>query len=222
METPFRDRTEAGQQLGELLSPYAGRDDVLILALPRGGIPVALAVARALDVPMDILNVRKLGYPGQEELAMGAIATGGIRVVNDEVVRMLQIPQDVIDRAAEEESHELERREQVYRGGRPPPDLQGRTVILIDDGIATGSTIRAAIAAVRQQGPARVVVAIPVAPAEVCEQLRREADEVVCLRAPEAFLAIGLFYESFPQLTDEEVRQLLAVAPAPKDQRQRE
>lgn len=209
----FRDRTEAGRLLAERLHQYAGRNDVLVLALPRGGVPVGLEIARALDAPLDLVIVRKLGVPGQEELAMGAIATGGVRILNEEVVRMLDLTDDVIERVAAEEERELERRERAYRGDRPPPEVRGRTVILVDDGVATGSTIRAAMAAIRSRQPARLVVAVPVAPPETCEMLREEADEVICLLTPEAFFAIGAYYDSFPQLTDDEVRRLLEQAP---------
>jgi len=205
----FHDRTSAGRALARRLRPYAARPDVLVLALPRGGVPVAYEVARTLGAPLDVFLVRKLGVPGQEELAMGAIATGGIRVLNDEVVTALQIPDEVIDSVAEEEWRELERRERAYRDGRPPPDVRGRTVILIDDGLATGSTMRAAVAALRRLGPARLVVAVPVASADTCEDLGAEVDEVVCACTPEPFHAVGLWYEDFTQTSDEEVRDLL-------------
>jgi predicted phosphoribosyltransferase len=208
----FRDRADAGRQLATRLGAYRGRPDVLVLGLPRGGIPVAYEVARALDAPLDVFVVRKLGVPGQEELAMGAIATGGVRVVNRDVVDALHIPPDVLDRAAEAEARELARREESYRGPRPEPQVQGKTVILVDDGLATGSTMRAAVAALRQQGPARIVVAVPVAAPSTCEELRREVEEVVCLATPEPFMAVGRFYDDFSQTTDDEVRQLLAAA----------
>jgi putative phosphoribosyl transferase len=187
---------------------------LLVLGLPRGGIPVAYEVARGLGAPLDVFLVRKLGVPGQEELAMGAIATGGVRVVNHDVVRALGIPPDVLDRAAAEEARELERRERSYRGDRPEPQVDGRTVILVDDGLATGSSMRAAVAALRQLGPARSVVAVPVAAPSTCEELRREVDEVVCFATPEPFMAVGRFYDDFSQTTDEEVRELLAAARA--------
>jgi predicted phosphoribosyltransferase len=193
---------------GRLLK-YANRPDVLVLALPRGGVPVAFEVARALHAPLDVFLVRKLGVPGHEELAMGAIASGGVRVLNDEVVRVLHIPDEEIDAVAAEEERELERREQAYRDGRPAPDARGRIAILIDDGLATGSTMRAAVAALRQQGPARIVVAVPVGAAETCAELQEEADEAVCARTPEPFYAVGLWYEDFAQTTDEEVHELL-------------
>jgi predicted phosphoribosyltransferase len=205
----FHNRTSAGRALARRLRPYANRPDVLVLALPRGGVPVAYEVARALGAPLDVFLVRKLGVPGQEELAMGAIATGGVRVLNDEVVTALQIPDEVIGSVAEEEWRELERRERAYRDDRPLPQVRGRTVILIDDGLATGTTMRAAVAALRQQGPARIVVAVPVAAASSCEDLGELVDEVVCLQTPEPFYAVGSWYEDFTQTTDDEVHALL-------------
>lgn len=205
----FRDRIDAGQKLSAKLAKYTGRSDVLVLALPRGGVPVAFEVAKKLSAPLDIFLVRKLGVPGHEELAMGAIASGGTRVLNEDVVHYLQIPSDVIDAVAAEEQRELERREQAYREGRPPPKVKDRIVILIDDGLATGSTMRAAAAALREQDPAKIVVAVPVSPAETCEEFRHEVDEVVCAATPEPFRGVGLWYEDFAQTTDEEVRQLL-------------
>jgi putative phosphoribosyl transferase len=208
----FRDRADAGRQLLSKLGAYRGLPDVLVLGLPRGGIPVAYEVARGLGAPLDVFVVRKLGVPGQEELAMGAIATGGVRVVNRDVVDALHIPSDVLDRAAAAELRELERREQSYRGERAEPRVEGRTVILVDDGLATGSTMRAAVAALRQQGPARIVVAVPVAAPATCTELRFEVDDVVCFATPEPFMAVGRFYDDFSQTTDEEVRALLASA----------
>lgn len=208
----FQDRSEAGRTLAESLAAYQNRPDVLVLALPRGGVPVAFEVARALNAPLDIFLVRKLGVPGHEELAMGAIASGGVRAVNDDVVRMLGIPDEVIDEVAAKEQRELERREQLYRDDRPPLDVRGRTVILIDDGLATGSTMRAAVAALRKQQPARIVVAVPVAAGHICDEFRSEMGEVVCPVTPEPFLAISLWYRDFTQTTDEEVRDLLARA----------
>lgn len=210
----YRDRREAGRQLAAKLAAYAGRPDVLVLALPRGGVPVAYEVARALAAPLDIFLVRKLGLPGHEELAMGAVASGGIRVLNEEVVQALRIPEEVIDEVAAEELGELERRERLYRGDRPPPDVRGRTVILIDDGLATGSTMRAAIAALRQQHPARIVVAVPVGAPETCAEFQDEADEAICALTPDPFYAVGLWYGDFTQTTDEEVRDLLEQAGA--------
>jgi len=205
----FHDRTDAGRQLAAELAAYADRPDVLILALPRGGVPVGYEVARALRAPLDLFLVRKLGVPGQEELAMGAIATGGVRVLNDEVVRMLGIPEATIDAVATEEWRELLRRERAYRGNRPAPQVRGKTVILVDDGLATGSTMRAAVAALRQQRPDRLVVAVPVGAAATCAELRHEADEVVCAQTPEPFYAVGIWYGDFSQTTDEEVHDLL-------------
>ena len=210
----YRDRREAGRQLAAKLAAYAGRPDVLVLALPRGGVPVAYEVARALAAPLDIFLVRKLGLPGHEELAMGAVASGGIRVLNKEVVQALRVPEEVIDEVAAEELGELERRERLYRGDRPPPDVRGRTVILIDDGLATGSTMRAAIAALRQQHPARIVVAVPVGAPETCAEFQDEADEAICALTPDPFYAVGLWYGDFTQTTDEEVRDLLEQAGA--------
>jgi len=205
----FTDRVEAGRLLAEQLGAYAKRADVVVLALPRGGVPVAYEIATRLHVPLDIFLVRKLGAPGQPELAMGAIATGGARVLNDEVIRYLAVSPEVIDAVARAEQVELERRERAYRGDRPTPDLHGRVVILVDDGLATGSSMRAAIAVVRTQAPSRVVVVVPVAARETCDELKREVDEVICLRTPEPFSAVGLWYEDFSQTTDEEVRELL-------------
>jgi predicted phosphoribosyltransferase len=208
----FLDRYEGGRELAGLLVPYAHRPDTVVLALPRGGVPVAYEVARALGAPLDVFLVRKLGAPSHEELAMGAIASGGVRVLNREVVDELQVTREEIDATAEREGRELQRREERYRDGRPPPDVHGRTVILVDDGLATGTTMRAAVAALRQQGPARIVVAVPVGATESCEDLAAEADEVLCARRPEPFYAVGLWYRDFAQTTDEEVRELLALA----------
>jgi len=205
----FRNRQDAGQRLAARLMNYAGRSDVLVLALPRGGVPVAFEVAQQLKAPLDVFLVRKLGVPGHEELAMGAIASGGTRVINEDVVRYLQIPGEVIDAVAAEEQRELERREREYRDGKPAPQVKDRVVILIDDGLATGSTMRAAAAALRKQNPSRIVVAVPVAPAETCEEFRKEVDEVVCAATPEPFQGVGLWYDNFSQTSDEEVRQLL-------------
>lgn len=205
----FRDRTEAGQVLAGKLKKYANRDDVLVLALPRGGVPVAYEVARGLNAPLDVFLVRKLGLPGLEELAMGAIATGGVRVLNREMVQALHIPEETIAAVAAEEGQELERREQLYRGARPVPEVRGKTVILIDDGLATGSTMRAAIAALRQKRPARVVVAVPIASPSACEEIGAGVDEIICARTPEPFRAVGLWYEDFSQTSDTEVHELL-------------
>jgi putative phosphoribosyl transferase len=214
--TTLRDRAEAGRLLAERLSKHAGRDDVIVLALPRGGVPVAFEIARALDAPLDVLLVRKLGVPGHEELALGAIASGGTRVLNKDVVETLRVPPEWIDAIAAKEAGELERRERVYRGDRPPPDLTGRTVFLVDDGLATGSTMFAAVAAVRQDDPERVVVAVPVAAREVCAGLKSYADEVVCLFTPRPFYAVGAWYADFAQTTDDEVRSLLERARRPR------
>jgi putative phosphoribosyl transferase len=205
----FADRHEAGRSLAELLRRYAGRDDVLVLALPRGGVPVAAEIARALDVPLDLFLVRKLGVPGHEELAMGAIATGGVQVLNQPVVDELRIPDYLIARVAEREGQELRRREMAYRGSRPAPDVAGKTVILVDDGLATGSTMLAAVRALRQQRPAAVIVAVPVGAPSTCWSLKQEADDVVCAVTPEPFLAVGYWYENFTQTSDAEVHELL-------------
>jgi predicted phosphoribosyltransferase len=205
----FRDRTEAGRLLAEKLAAYAGRSDVLVLALPRGGVPVGYEVARALGAPLDVFIVRKLGVPGSEELAMGAIAADGTYVLNEDVVEALRIPGRVIAAVAKRERHELQRRERAYRGGRPRPVVRGRTVILVDDGVATGSTMRAAVTALRELGPARIVVAVPTAAPSVCEEFRSLADECVCCITPEPFYSVGTWYQDFSQTTDDEVRTLL-------------
>ncbi len=206
---PFRDRVEAGELLAGMLADYRDRDDVVVLALPRGGVPVAREVARALGVPFDVYVVRKLGVPGHEELAMGAIATGGVRQINRDVVDALGIPGNVIDAVAEREQRELERREQTYRGNRGPLLLAGKIVILVDDGLATGSTMRAAVMAARQQQPARVIVAVPVGAPSTCADLATDADDVVCVRTPDPFVAVGLWYRDFTPTSDHEVRALL-------------
>ena len=206
----YQDRTEAGRLLAERLAKYKNRPDVVILALPRGGVPVAYEVAQALNAPLDVFVVRKLGVPGQEELAMGAIASGGVRVLNEDVVRMLRIPEEVIEATAMIETEELERRERLYRGDRPGLDAQGRVAILIDDGLATGSTMRAAAVALRRLQPSRVVIAVPVAAGSTCDELSNEVDEVICAETPEPFYAISLWYRDFTQTTDDEVRELLA------------
>ena len=208
----YRDRTEAGVELAKRLGAYANRAEAIVLALPRGGVPVAYEVARALHAPLDVFLVRKLGVPGHEELAMGAVATGDVRVLNAEVVRALGIPSSVIDAVAAWELEEVRRRERLYRGDRPPPDVRGKTVILVDDGLATGSTMLAAVKALRLQQPAQIVVAVPIAAPDTCELLRAEVDDVVCAVTPEPFYAVGLWYQDFSQTTDEEVRELLAQA----------
>ena len=206
----FYDRSDAGQELATLLDHYRDRPDVLVLALPRGGVPVAYEVARALRAPLDVFTVRKLGAPGHEELAMGAIATGGVTVLNDQVVRLSGVSRDQIERITQRERTELSRREQAYRGDRPPLDLTGKTVLLIDDGLATGSTMRAAIEAIRALVPERLVVAVPTAPASTCRELAETVDEMVCAISPEPFAAVGQSYQRFDQTTDDEVRDLLA------------
>jgi len=205
----FRDRTDAGRQLAALLTRYADRTDVLVLALPRGGVPVAYEVAKELNAPLDVFLVRKLGVPGHEELAMGAIAPGGVRVLNEDIINYLKIPDEVIDAIAAVEQRELERRQRAYRDDRPPPDVKDCIVILIDDGLATGSTMRAAAASLRLQKPGRIVVAVPVSSPETCDELRSEVDEIVCAFTPEHFQGVGLWYEEFSQTSDEEVRELL-------------
>jgi putative phosphoribosyl transferase len=208
----YCDRIEAGQQLAEQLRLYANRPDVLVLALPRGGVPVGFAVAEVLHAPLDVFLVRKLGVPGHEELAMGALASGGVRVLNEDVVNFLQIPLTVIDAVEAQEQQELDRRTRHYRRGRPPLDVHGYTVILVDDGLATGATMRAAVLALHQQQPARIVVAIPIASSTVCHELEIVADEVVCAATPEPFYAVGLWYEDFEPISDAEVCDLLAQA----------
>jgi predicted phosphoribosyltransferase len=206
----FHDRADAGRQLAARLTEFAGRPDVIVLGLPRGGIPVAYEVAARLEVPLDVFLVRKLGVPGRPELAMGAIAAGGVEVLSAELIRELGIPHALVEEVAVGERLELERRDVAYRGGRRPPVVRDRTVLLVDDGLATGSTMQAAIVALRQLAPARVVVAVPVGARETCEQLRRIADQVVCVSMPEPFHAVGGFYDEFSQTTDEEVIRLLA------------
>ncbi len=208
----FLDRQDAGRRLAERLATYAGRSDVCVLALPRGGVEVGAEVARGLGAPLDVLVVRKLGMPWQPELAMGAVAGGGVRVLNEQVVSELGIPAAVIEGVAEEERREVVRRERAYRGSAPALDVRDWTVILVDDGIATGSTARAAVRALRAMGPARIVLATPVAPPDACARLEREVDALVCLASPRPFYAIGVWYERFPQLDDATVRRLLADA----------
>jgi putative phosphoribosyl transferase len=211
----FHDRTDAGQQLAARLSAYRNRQDVIVLGLPRGGVPVGLEVARELGAAFDVFLVRKLGVPGQPELAMGAIAAGDVRVVSEMIVRELGIPGTVIDQVAAREGLELQRRERLYRGDRPALVVADRVVIVIDDGLATGSTMEAAVDALRQQKPARIVVAVPVGASETCWRLARIADEVVCAETPEPFTAVGLWYEQFDQLSDDEVIALLRHGPRP-------
>jgi putative phosphoribosyl transferase len=209
----FKDRRDAGRKLAPRLPHYADRKDVVVLALPRGGVPVGYEVAKKLNAPLDVFLVRKLGVPGHEELAMGAIASGGVRVVNEDLVKYLGIPGEVIDGITAVEQRELERRELAYRDNRPRPDVKDRVVILIDDGLATGSTMRAAAESLRQQEPRRIVVAVPVASPETCKEFRSEVDEIVCAVTPEYFQGVGLWYEDFSQTSDEEVRELLKRAP---------
>ena len=215
----FRDRRHAGQVLAPSLGGYARRPDVLVLALPRGGVPVAFEVAQALFAPLDVFIVRKLGAPGHEEYAIGAVASGGVRVLNPNVINMLGIDEAAVEAVTAAEQAELTRCEALYRENLPPPTIKGQSVILVDDGLATGATMLAAIKALKAQQPARIVVAVPTAAPDVCEQLRHEADEVVCATTPEPFRAVGRWYEDFAQTSDEEVRELLAVARrnAPKD-----
>jgi predicted phosphoribosyltransferase len=209
----FQDRREAGQFLAEKLIEYANRTDVIVLALPRGGVPVAYEVANRLNAPMDIFVVRKLGVPGYEELAMGAIASGGVRVLNPDVLSDVRIHEAIIDQVTEYELSELQRRERLYRGNRPPLELKGRTIIIVDDGLATGSTMRAAVKALRQKQPKKIIVAVPVGARETCDSFKNEVDTMaVCAITPEPFQAVGLWYRDFSQTTDEEVRDLLARA----------
>ena len=209
MYLPYLNRREAARVLCEALGDYAGRSDVLVLGLPRGGVPVAYDIADALDVPLDLMIVRKLGVPGQEELAMGAIATGGARVLYPPTTLGLHVPEPVIEQVAKREMQELERRQRAYRGERPAPVMADRCVILVDDGLATGSTMRAAVGAVRQHGPAELVVAVPVAPPETAAALCREVDRLLCPATPMPFVAVGHWYQDFPQISDEQVCDLL-------------
>jgi putative phosphoribosyl transferase len=214
MGMPFPTRRKAGEALATKLGKYAHRADVLVLALPRGGVPVAYEIARALHAPLDVFLVRKLGVPGDEELAMGAIATGGVRILNKEITRAIGISEEGIDAVSRREELELERREQLYRGDRSRPAVQGRTIILVDDGLATGSTMRAAAVALRQMQPSRIVVTVPVGAQETCDEIRGEVDEVVCAVTPEPFMAVGAWYTDFSQTSDGEVRELLQQAAA--------
>jgi putative phosphoribosyl transferase len=212
MNVPFENRAEAGQKLATKLARYANRPDVLVLALPRGGVPVAYEVARTLRAPLDVFIVRKLGVPGYEELAMGAIASGGVRVMNDDIARNFDFPQTAIDSIVQREEAELRRRDRLYRGNRPAPNVHGRTVILVDDGLATGSTMRAAAVALRRMGPSKVIVAVPVAAPETCAEFRSEVDDVICFATPDPFMAVGAWYADFSQTSDQEVRDLLEQA----------
>lgn len=208
----FKNRVEAGQRLAERLTAYANRSDVVVLALPRGGVPVAFEVANALNAPLDVFLVRKLGVPGHEELAMGAIASGGVRVLNRDVVRAHQLFRAAIHKVTLREQRELERREHLYRGDRPAPQLHERTVILIDDGLATGATMQAAIVALKQHQPARIVVAVPLAAPEICAEFATKVDEIICAETPIHFSGVGLWYEDFSQTTDDTVQALLKQA----------
>jgi predicted phosphoribosyltransferase len=210
--TAFKDRREGGRALAGKLTVYVRRPNILILALPRGGVPVAYEVALALSIPLDIFLVRKLGVPGREELAIGAIASGGVRILNRDIVRMLSIPEEMINVAAQRELQELQRREKLYRGDRQPPNVRDRTIILIDDGLATGASMRAAVAGLRTQHPARIVVGVPVAAVEARDGLQPDVDEVICAITPEPFYGVSRWYENFAQVTDEEVRSLLEEA----------
>jgi predicted phosphoribosyltransferase len=216
----FRDRAEAGRALARALAQYAGRDDVVVLALPRGGVPVGYEVAKGLGAPLDVFLVRKLGVPGHEELAMGAIASGGVLVLDEGVLRWLGISEHQLQKTLARELEELRRREAAYRDARPLPDLKGKTVILVDDGLATGASMQAAARSVRRHEPARIVIAVPVASRTTCDKFREEVDEVVCAVAPAPFHAVGDWYEDFSQTTDDEVRELLALnAARDSDQR---
>src|SRR5437870_379350 len=212
MERAFANRTEAGRLLAEKLEKYANRNDVIVFGLPRGGVPVAYEVAKRLHVPLDVFIVRKLGVPGFEELAAGAIASGGVRVLNQDVMRAIPYADEAIEAVTAKETAELERREQLYREGRPPPELRDRIVILVDDGLATGATMRAAVKALRERGVAKIVVAVPVAPPDTCHEVEQLADETICLSTPPFFQAVGQYYEDFSQTTDEDVRELLSQA----------
>lgn len=212
MERAFANRTEAGRLLAEKLIKYADRDDVIVLGLPRGGVPVAYEVAKRLGAPLDVFIVRKLGVPGFEELAAGAIASGGVRVLNEDVMRAIPHADEAIEAVTTRETAELKRREHEYRDGRPAPELRDRVVILIDDGLATGATMRAAVKALRQSGATKIVVAVPVGPPDTCREIEQEADETICLSTPEFFQAVGQYYEDFSQTSDDDVRELLSSA----------
>jgi putative phosphoribosyl transferase len=213
MRLPYRNRQEAGAYLAQHLAAYRDRDDVIVLALPRGGVPVAYEVARALHVPLDVFFVRKIGLPGAEEFAVGAIASGGVRLLDEDLIERYGVSRAAIDAVIAAEERELERRERQYRGDRKLPDLTGKTVILVDDGLATGSTMRVAVAALRREGAARIVVGVPVAAPETCQLLEREVDDIVCAVTPQPFHAVGLWYADFSQTSDREVHTLLERAP---------
>src|SRR5438445_4752179 len=221
MERAFPNRAEAGRLLAAKLENYLDRSDVVVLGLPRGGVPVAYEVAQRLGAPLDVFIVRKLGVPGFEELAAGAIASGGVRVLNQDVMRALPNADETIESITARETAELERREQSYRDDRPAPELRDRVVILVDDGLATGASMRAAVKALRQRGVAKIVVAVPVGPPDTCREFEDEADETICASAPEFFQAVGQYYEDFSQTSDEEVRELLARAAQDRNDRAR-
>src|SRR5881296_4604339 len=212
MERAFANRTEGGRLLAEKLARYSNRDDVIVLGLPRGGVPVANEVAKRLRAPLDVFIVRKLGVPGFEELAAGAIASGGVRVLNEDVMRAIPYAEEAIEAVTARETAEIERRERIYREGRPPPELRDRIAILVDDGLATGATMRAAVKALRERGAAKIVVAVPVGPPDTCHELEERADETICLSTPEFFQAVGQYYDDFSQTSDEDVRELLSHA----------
>ena len=212
MERAFANRSEAGRSLAEKLEKYANRNDLIVLGLPRGGVPVAYEVAKRLHVPLDVFIVRKLGVPGFEELAAGAIASGSVRVLNEDVMRAIPYGDAAIEAVTAKETVELQRREQIYREGRPAPDLRGNVVMLVDDGLATGATMRAAVKALRQSGAAKIVVAVPVGPPDTCREIAQEADETICLSTPEFFQAVGQYYQDFSQTSDDDVRKLLTIA----------
>ena len=212
MERTFPNRLEAGRQLAQKLEKYAGRDDVIVLGLPRGGVPVANEVAKRLRAPLDVFIVRKLGVPGFEELAAGAIASGGVRVLNEDVMRAIPHADQAIETVTARETAELQRREQIYRADRAPRELRDRIAILVDDGLATGATMRAAVKALRQREVAKIVVAVPVGPPDTCHEIEEQADETICLSMPEFFQAVGQYYDDFSQTTDEDVRELLGRA----------
>ena len=212
MERAFINRTEAGRLLAQKLEKYANCNDVIVLGLPRGGVPVAYEVGKRLDAPLDVFIVRKLGVPGFEELAAGAIASGGVRVLNEDVVRAIPYATEAIEAVTARETAELQRREQIYREGRPPPELRDKIAILVDDGLATGATMRAAVKALRQHDAAKIVVAVPVGPPDTCQELSQQADETICLSTPPFFQAVGQYYEDFSQTSDDDVRELLTKA----------
>jgi predicted phosphoribosyltransferase len=221
MERAFPNRIEAGRLLAEKLEKYTDRNDVIVLGLPRGGVPVANQVAKHLRAPLDVFIVRKLGVPGFEELAAGAIASGGVRVLNEDVMRAIPHADEAIKTVTARETAEMQRREQIYREGRPAPELRDRIAILVDDGLATGATMRAAVKALRQRGAAKIVVAVPVGPPDTCHEIEEQADETICLSMPEFFQAVGQYYEDFSQTTDEDVRELLTSAAREMPERNR-